>query len=260
MLKKLFNGNRFVSAFITLIILSGFLLMWEIGVRSESLDPFFYSSPTVVWGVLINLFSSGEIYPHMIITFKEAFLGFVFGTVLGVVFAFVLGKFKVIADILDPIIVAIYGMPKLALGPLFILWFGLGIKSKIILAALMVFFQVFFTTYSGFKNVDINLIKTTRMFGASELQVMKKIILPSCFPWIVTGIRVGIANAMMGAIVGEFMGSYGGLGWLVQNSSQSFDIATLLAAIFILMIIMVTMDYLLKYFESRLIKWKPQID
>lgn len=254
------NKKSFISVMCTTLIIVAFITTWQILVSNGTLDVFFYSNPVKIIKDLINLFESGEVYPHLFATLTEAFMGLIYGAIFGIIIAFLFGRFKILSDILDPIIIALYGLPKLAIAPLFILWFGIGITSKIVLSATMVFFQVFFTTYSGYKDVDISLINTMKIFGASEMQIMTKVILPSCTPWILTGFRTGLSLSIVGAIVGEYMGSYQGLGWMIQYATGALNITRVFSAIIILLVVMVNLDYLLKYVEKKLIKWRPSLE
>jgi NitT/TauT family transport system permease protein len=254
------NKKSLFSVLCTTLIIVAFVIAWQVLVSNGTLDVFFYSSPTKIISDLVYLFQSGEVYPHLSATLTEAFMGLIYGTIFGIVFAFLFGRFKVLSDVLDPIIIVLYGLPKLAIAPLFILWFGIGITSKIVLSATMVFFQVFFTTYSGYKDVDISLINTLKIFGASEIQIMTKVIFPSCIPWILTGFRTSLSMSIVGAIVGEYMGAYKGLGWIIQYATGALNITRVFSAIIILLVVMVNLDYLLKYVEKKLIKWRPSLD
>lgn len=239
-----------------LLITAVFLIIWELGVRYEAFDAFYISRPSEIFRDLTNLFFTGEVIPHIAITMKEALLGLVIGTITGVTVGFVLGKFESVAKILDPIIMAFYGIPKLTLGPLFILWFGMGIKSKVFIALISVFFLTFFSAYSGFKNVNKNLIDTVRLMGATQGQVLCKIILPSCVPWLLSGLRASLGAALLGAIVGEYIAANSGLGWMVSNASGMYNTTRVLSTIVILSALMAILNYCVTWLDNRLLKWR----
>ena len=202
-------------------------------------------------------FASGELLPHIKITLGEALAGLALGTVTGILAAYVLSKLDLTAQILDPIIMAFYGIPKLALGPIFILWFGLGMQSKIFLAALMVFFLVFFNAYAGFKNVDQALVNAVRLMGASTRQVTFKVVLPYSVPWLMAGIKAGLGAALLGAVVGEYIGASAGLGWMVEFAGSMYDIPRVFTCIIVLMVLMALLNAGLVFLEHRLLKWRP---
>lgn len=239
-----------------MMITTIFLSVWELGVRVKAFDAFYISQPSEIYKDLINLFVTGEVLPHIAITMEEALLGLVIGTITGVSVGFGLGKFESVAKVLDPIIMALYGIPKLTLGPLFILWFGMGIKSKVFIALISVFFLTFFSAYSGFKNVSPALIDTVRLMGATRGQILRKIILPSCVPWLLSGLRASLGAALLGAIVGEYIAANSGLGWMVSNASGMYNTTRVFSAIVILSALMAFLNYCVTLLDKRLLKWR----
>lgn len=252
--------NKITSNLGTLAIVAVFLAVWELLASYKLIDIFFFSKPSTVLMDLKKLFLTGEILPHIKITMQEALTGLAVGSIVGVIIAFIFGQIPIIARVFDPIIMALYGIPKLALGPLFIMWFGLGLQSKIFLATLMVFFLVFFNAYAGFKNVEPGLINAVKLMGGTKGQIIRKVVLPSCLPWIMAGLRGGIGSALLGAIVGEYLGSNSGLGWMVEYAGGMFDITRVISCIVVLMVIMAVMNTVLKLLEKRLLKWQPSIE
>lgn len=243
-----------------LIFIALFLIIWEYLSDNNMINTFFFSSPLNIIKDLISMFSTGEIWPHIYITLKASLFGLFYGVLFGVIIAFLFGNIPLLADIFDPILVGLYGLPKLSLGPLFIIWFGIGLQAKIFMAAIMVFFLVFFNAYAGFKNVDINLINTLKIMGASKLQIIQKVILPSCIPWIMASLRSGAGASVLGAIVGEYLGSNQGLGWMVQSAGGVYNITRVLSCIFLMMFIMSMLDYILKHVEKRILRWRESVD
>lgn len=242
-------------AFIVLI-----LTVWELLAHYKIVDTFFLSQPTAILLDMKKAFLKGEITPHIIVTLKEALGGLLVGTIAGVATALVLVKFETLAKILDPIMMALYGIPKLTLGPIFILWFGLGMESKIILAGLMVFFLVLFNAYAGFKNVDQTLINAVKLMGAGNGQIMLKVVLPSAIPWLLAGIKAGLGAALLGAIVGEYIGANAGLGWMVEYAGGMYNVARVFTCIIVLMILIAILNAVLSYVERHLLKWRPKVE
>ncbi len=235
-----------------------FIVAWQIAANREMINTFHFSSPLEIFKDLIILFKTGEIWPNISITLGVSILGLLYGTVAGVVVAFLFGNFQILSKIFDPILVGLYGLPKLALGPLFIIWFGIGIEAKIFMSAIMVFFLVFFNAYAGFRSTDINLLNTLRLMGASKFQIIMKVTLPSCIPWIAASLRAGAGSAVMGTIVGEYLGSNRGLGWMVQSAGGVYNITRVLSCISILFFLMSIIDSLLKHVEKKVLRWRQE--
>lgn len=234
-----------------------FLILWQYLANTGQINTFFFSSPLEIIKDFILLFTTGRIWLHLGVTVVESFSGLFIGLIMGVVFAFLFGNFKILNLVFDPIFVAIYGLPKLALGPLFVIWFGLGLKSKVIMSTLLVFFLVFFNAYAGFRDVNTELINTLKLMGASRMQIIKKVTLPSCVPWIIASLRSGIGAAVGGAIMGEYLGTNKGLGFLVQTAGANYDITRVMSVILIMCILMLMLDALGKKMEKVILKWRP---
>ncbi|SFI00243.1 NitT/TauT family transport system permease protein [Tindallia magadiensis] len=245
------------------IRLSGFvilILFWEFAVRIGWLNPFYTSQPTGVYYDLIEFYESGQLWRHTSVTLKEALWGLFFGSVAGIVVAFILGFSQNLAKVFEPLITGLYGIPKLALAPIFVLWFGLGIESKIIMSALLVFFLVFFSTYGGIQDIDRNIVRSIRLMGATPFQIKVKVYLPATVPWILAGIKGGLGASLIGAIVGEYMGASAGLGWMISYATSFFQVERVMSCIFILFMIGVIFNGILKTFERVLLKWRAPTD
>jgi len=240
-----------------LIFVALWLLAWEFAADKKMLNPFYASQPSVIFADFTHFVVSGEILKHLVITLKEAFLGLFFGTIAGIVCGLTLGRIVWLANLFEPIITALYGIPKLALAPIFILWFGLGLQSKVFLSALLVFYLVFFSTFSGIRSVDANIISAIRLMGASRLQIITRVTLPSCVPWILTGIRGGIGASLLGAIVGEYMGASAGLGWMIQYATTTYQVERVMSCILTLLFIGLFLNKALALCERRLLRWRP---
>ncbi len=245
---------------IRVVIVVAFFAAWELLVGTGIIDPFYVSQPSRVINDFGDFYSSGALYKHTSVTLFEAFTGLFFGMIAGISIGFLLGRVESLGRIFEPIITALYGIPKLALAPVFVLWFGLGIESKVFLSGLMVFYLVFFSTYGGIKAVDRNLVNAIKLMGGTEMQIMSKVVLPSCVPWILAGVRGGVGASLIGSIVGEYMGASAGLGWMLAYASSFFQIARVMSCIIVLLCIGISFNLILKSIEKRLLKWRPPVD
>lgn len=243
-----------------LVIVFLFLCFWQGLADSGSINTFFFSSPREVLLDFVELFTTGRIWKHLAVTVTESMAGLAIGLAAGVAAAFLFGNFRLLSLLFDPIFIAIYGLPKLALGPLFVIWFGLGLKAKIVMSTLMVFFLVFFNAYAGFRDVDRELVSTLRLMGATRTQIAFKVTLPSCVPWILASLRSGAGAAVGGAIIGEYLGTNKGLGFLIQTAGANYDIARVMSVILVMSILMLLLDTGAKLLERLVLKWRPTAD
>ena len=228
---------------------------WELA-SDTLIDPFFSSAPSLIGVRVWEWLSTGYIWVHLGATLREMGLGLLAGSVLGIVVGFVLGRAGMLAAIADPFITAVYSLPKLALAPLFILWFGIGLLSKVVLVGLIVFFLVFFNTYAGVRDVDRLYINALRIMGGNRRDVYFKVILPSSSIWVFTGLKVAVPYALIGAIVGELISSSQGLGYIINNASSFFDTTGVLAGLVYVAAIAITVNYLVGVAERRFMVWK----
>ncbi|WP_417725109.1 ABC transporter permease [Salipiger sp.] len=227
---------------IRLAILVAILGLWELA-SGRLVAEFFLSKPSAIGGVLLRWLSSGDLFFHAAITAFEAFVGFLLGAAIGMVVGLILGRAQRLAAILDPFIMAFYSLPKLALAPLFILWFGIGIEMKIILTATICFFLVFLNTYSGVRGVSREMIAILRLMGANEWQVVTKVVLPSAITWVFAGLRISVPYALIGAVVGELMAANRGLGFLLSSSAGDFNTAGVFAALCAIVVLAVLLNW-----------------
>ncbi len=221
------------------------------------IDSFWVSSPTAVAAFLWDGFSSGYLVSHCLVTFGEAGLGFAIGAAAGLLTGLILAVAETPRRILDPYFMAIYGMPRIALAPLFIIWFGIGEPSKIVLASMLSFFLCFYATLSGLRSVDPALISIARVMGATERQVFLKVVLPAASPWIITAMKVSVPFALVGAIVGEFMAATAGLGFKIQLYTAQFDTNGAVTGIFVLMLVVIAFNTGLNRLEAHVLRWRP---
>jgi NitT/TauT family transport system permease protein len=231
--------------------------MWE-WASGRLIKPFWVSKPSRIAAALVEWLGTGEFWDHLGITVSELALGFLLGTVSALVIGFVFGEFRRVGEFFDAYLAALYGVPRTALAPLFILWFGIGLGSKVAQAAIMCFFLVLFNTIAGLCAVDPELINMARVVGSTRLQILTKIKVPSAFPYIMTGIKVGLPNALIGAIVAEFISSNHGVGYLIVRASMSFDTAGLFAGIIVLATIVFALNRILVRVERHVLRWRPE--
>ena len=216
----------------------------------------YISKPTAVAVRLYELFSSGEIYPHLWVTGQELVMGYVIGVVSGILAGYALGRSPRLAAIFEPYVMGFYGIPKIALAPLFIIWFGIGIWSKVALAAIMVFFLVFYNVYSGVRAVDREMVNLAQVMGANQRQLTWHVYLPAASPYVILGMRMAVPYSVIGVIAGEFTSSMKGLGLFIHEASSTYDPAGVFAGIFILLGFVIVANYLAGRLERRLLKWK----
>ena len=200
-----------------------------------------------------------DIYPHLGITLLETLLAFVIGTLLGLVFGLWLALAPTASDILDPYIKAANSMPRVILAPIFSLWFGLGMWSKVALAVTLVFFIVFFNVYQGVKEVSPVVLANARMLGANQKQLLRTVYLPSATSWVFSSLHTSVGLAFVGAVVGEYLGSARGVGYLILQAEGTFDVNTVFAGIVVLTAFALVLDGLVGRIEKHLMKWQPRL-
>ena len=231
------------------------LAVWQYA-SGRWLSPLYISSPTAVGGKILSLLADGTLPRHMWITAFEAGVGFLLGGTAGVVVGLVLGRARLLADVLDPFLLGLYSLPKVALAPLFVMWFGIDVGMKVIFAAMVVFFLVFLSTYSGVRSVSRELITIFRLMGATEVQVMGKVIFPAALTWVFAGLRLSAPYALVGAIIAELIAANRGLGYLVDNATTQFDTASAFAAVAGILFLSGGLNILIKLVEKRLMPWR----
>jgi len=231
------------------------LFAWQ-GVSGRLVDNFFISNPLAVGERLYEWISSGSIFLHLWATVYATILGFAIGSLIGAVLGIWLGVSTFASRLLNPYLSALNALPKVALAPLFVLWFGLGIESKIALAAVLVLFLVFLNTFAGVRQVDQDLIDTARLMRATRMQVIAKVILPSTLSWLFAGLRVSVPYALIGAVLGEMIASNRGLGYLVQYSGAQFDTAGVFAVLFVIAVLAMVLNFAVDLVQNRMERWR----
>lgn len=248
------NGEVGILA-IRIVGIALFFLAWEI--LSIALEAQFYvSQPTLIGAQLWQWVVSGVAWTHLSYTVQEVFFGFVFGALAGISVGLVLGLIPFLSKLLDPVIVGFYSLPKVALAPLFIVWFGIGITMKIILSAISVFFIVMFNTLAGVRDVDKELIDVIRLMKGSRIRILIEVVIPSVLVWLFSGLRISVPYALIGAVTGEILTSNRGLGFLVSRAANQLDTTAIFAALAQLVIVSVTLYTIIIHTEKRFLRWK----
>ncbi|HWC91857.1 MAG TPA: ABC transporter permease [Pseudolabrys sp.] len=231
------------------------LMIWQ-GASGRLVDDFFISNPLDVGQRLYDWIIDGSLFLHLWATVYETFLGFVVGAAVGVVLGIWLGVSPFTSRLLNPYLNALNALPKVALAPLFVLWFGLGVESKVALAAVLVLFLVFLNTYAGVREVDQDLIDGARLMRASRVQVITKVIIPSALSWVFAGLKISVPYALIGAVLGEMLAANRGLGYLVQYSGSQFDTAGVFAVLIVIALLAVALNFLVELVQHRMQRWR----
>lgn len=231
------------------------LLAWHIA-SGRLIDPFFISSPMAVAVKLWTWITDGTLWFAFSYTFQAMIAGFIVGSLAGFGTGFALGRSDLLARLFDPYITAVYCMPKIALAPLIILWFGIGIESKIAMAALIVFFLVFLNTFAGVRDVNPLYLQVTGIMGASRTQQLRYVVLPSAAAWVLTGLKVSVPYALIGAVVGELISSNRGIGFLIGQAAGLFDTAGVFAGLAVLAATGIVLNAGLKRLETHMLRWR----
>ena len=243
---------------VLVVVLGG----WELSGRMKWIDPFFFSMPSLIFLQIIDWFqngtSQGPLLVQVWVTLEETMLGFLIGSVGGIVCGVVLGRNKLLADVFDIYIKIANSIPRVVLGSVFVIALGLGMASKVALAVVMVFFVVFGNAFQGVREADRYMIANAQILGASKRQLTTAVVIPSALSWILASLHVSFGFALVGAVVGEFLGSKQGIGLLISTAQGAFNASGVFAAMIVLAVVALTTDYLLTALEKRLLKWRPQ--
>jgi NitT/TauT family transport system permease protein len=244
-----------------LAALAAFVGSWQLLSDLQIIDPFFFGSPL---GIILRLAdwavhgtAYGSLWLQIWVTLEESLLGFFFGVLSGVIFGVLLGEIPYLADVFGPYIKVVNALPRIVLGSIFTIWLGLGLSSKVLLAAVLVFFVVFFNAFQGVRSVDRNLVANVRMLGASRLEVVQHVVFPSALTWIIASLHVALGFSIIGAIVGEFLGSQRGLGLVIATAQNTFDANGVFGAMLVIGILALSAEAVMALVEKRLLAWQP---
>jgi len=273
---KLYSAARRRRSILVNVLRVAFIVViiggWELGTRwvtdahtkpkpTTLIDPFFWGQPSGIWQQLVTWVTQGTaqgpLWEQIAVTLEEAILGFVIGVVLGIIFGVVLGRNRFLADVLGPYIKALNSIPRVTLAPLFAIGLGLGSQSKVALAVVLVFFIVFFNSFQGVREVDRNLLANARILGASQRQLTTQVIIPSALTWIIASLHTSFSFALVGAVVGEYIGAIQGIGLMIQTAGANFNANGVFAAMFILAVVALLSEALITALENRLLRWRP---
>jgi NitT/TauT family transport system permease protein len=257
--RAVFSVRSIAVTLVRLAIIVGFLSLWEIA-SGRWIEPFLISSPSRIFSSMVTHFQSGDLLQHSWVTFQEIAIGFPLGALVGIALGYWFGRSRFLAEIFEPIIIAINGIPRTALAPLFIVWLGIGIWSKVGVVFLLVFFLNFFNTYAGMRQMDTEYVDLARLMGVRGWKLTFRVILPAISPYIFTGIRTSIPFSIIGAIVGEFIAATEGLGFFIRMSAGIFKTADVFVGIIVLMIMVIVMDKIAGLVERRALRWQTQTE
>ena len=242
---------------VLIVVLGG----WELSARLKWIDPFFYSQPSLIWAQIVEWVnegtSQGPLWQQVLVTLEETVLGFLIGAVGGVVFGILLGRNKLLSDVFSLYIQIANSIPRVVLGSVFVIALGLGMASKVALAVVMVFFVVFSNAFQGVREADKYMIANAQILGASARQLTTAVVIPSAMSWILASLRVSFGFALVGAVVGEFLGAKEGIGLLIATAQGAFNASGVFAAMIVLAVVALAAYLLLSLLEKRLLKWRP---
>jgi NitT/TauT family transport system permease protein len=255
--------NRATLLVLQLLVAVVLIGVWHVGTTVsffgvKLLPPFFFSTPYDVGARIVKWLVEGTIWWHLYITLLESVLAFVIGAFAGVAIGFWFARKQLVAAIFDPYLKMMNALPRVVLAPIFALWFGLWIWSKVALGVTLVFFVVFFNVYQGVKEVSPAILANGRMLGMNERQLLRHVYWPSALSWMFSSLHTSVGFAVVGAVVGEYLGSYAGLGYLIQQAEGVFDVAGVFAGMIVLAAFVILIDVLVSMVEKRLLVWRPE--
>jgi NitT/TauT family transport system permease protein len=255
--KSMFSKRGLTVTVIRTVIILGFFLAWELA-SGRWIEPFLISSPSRIFTSLITGFQSGDLLQHTWVTFLEVAIGFPIGAITGIALGYGFGRSRLLAEVFEPIIIALNGIPRTALAPLFIVWLGIGLWSKVGVVFLLTFFLNFFNTYTGMRQMDQEYVDLAGLMGVRGWKLTLKVIFPAISPYVFTGIRTSIPFAVIGAIVGEFVAATEGVGFFIRMSAGIFRTADVFVGIIVLMIMVIILDKIAEAVERRALRWQTQ--
>ena len=255
--KSMFSKRGLTVTVIRTAIILGFFLAWELA-SGRWIEPFLISSPSRIFMSLLTGFQSGDLLQHTWVTFLEVAIGFPIGAITGIALGYGFGRSRLLAEVFEPIIIALNGIPRTALAPLFIVWLGIGLWSKVGVVFLLTFFLNFFNTYTGMRQMDQEYVDLAGLMGVRGWKLTLKIIFPAISPYVFTGIRTSIPFAVIGAIVGEFVAATEGVGFFIRMSAGIFRTADVFVGIIVLMIMVIILDKIAEAVERRALRWQTQ--
>ncbi|MGA7071962.1 ABC transporter permease [Bradyrhizobium sp.] len=237
-------------------LIVGLLLIWEFSA-GRLFNEFWSSRPSLIGQRLLALSTSGEIWRHLDATVSEAFLGLLLGAVVGTPIGIALAKYRRAAEIVDPFVMGLYGLPRVALAPMFILWFGISLLAKVMMSFSMVVFVFILNVTEGIRTVDPDMIDLMRTMRAPKSYILRKVTIPSIVPWLLASFRIGIGLSLVGAVVGELIGSNRGLGWYILRAGGQLDTTGVFTGLFVLMLVAMIANQIIFLIERKVLHWRP---
>jgi NitT/TauT family transport system permease protein len=238
-----------------LIALGLVLALWEAAGRAGLLNPLFAPSPSRVWVALVDLFADGRIWPHLEATFSAALGGLALGIVVGVLLGVAAALIPLVAELLEPVMSVLNAIPRVILAPLFVIWLGIGIASKIALSFILVAVLIFFTVFAGIRQVDRKLVERVVTLGGGRLALVRHVYLPSVAAWVLGNLKVAVGFAFTGACVGEFVAATHGLGYLLSFAQSTYNAALMFALILLILVVVMLIFAIAGRLERRLLRW-----
>lgn len=232
------------------------LLLWEAASRFGWVDPFYASSPSMIGRTAMDLFANGEIYPHLEATFGAALAGLFLGLFVGAALGFIAALAPFVAELLEPVMALLNAIPRVILAPLFIIWLGIDIGSKVALAFVLVVVLMFFAVYNGIRQVDVRLVERVKTLGGGQWVLLSEVYIPSVTAWVMGSLKVAVGFAFTGAVVGEFVASSRGLGYLLSFAQSTYNAALTFALILLIMAFVVVLFAAASRLERYLLDWK----
>jgi NitT/TauT family transport system permease protein len=239
-----------------LIGLAVLLIVWQGAANAGWLNPLYMPSPLKIWAALVQLFGSGSIWPHLEATFAAALGGLAIGVIVGVILGAAAAILPVIAELLEPVMILLNAVPRVVLAPLFVIWLGIGLASKVALSFMLVAVLIFFTVYTGIRQVDRKLVERVITLGGGRGTLLREVYLPSVTAWVLGNLKVAVGFAFTGAVVGEFVAATRGLGYLLSFAQSTYNAALMLALVIVIMVFVLLIFAISEWLEKRLTRWR----
>ena len=239
-----------------LIGLAVLLIVWQWAADDGWLNPLYMPSPVKIWAALVQLFGSGSIWPHLEATFAAALGGLAIGVIVGVLLGAAAAILPVIAELLEPVMILLNAVPRVVLAPLFVIWLGIGLASKVALSFMLVAVLIFFTVYTGIRQVDRKLVERVITLGGGRGTLLREVYLPSVTAWVLGNLKVAVGFAFTGAVVGEFVAATKGLGYLLSFAQSTYNAALMLALVIVIMVFVLLIFAISEWLEKRLTRWR----
>jgi NitT/TauT family transport system permease protein len=239
-----------------LIGLAVLLTVWQLAANAGWLNPLYMPSPVKIWAALVQLFGSGSIWPHLAATFTAALGGLVIGVIAGVILGAAAAILPVIAELLEPVMILLNAVPRVVLAPLFVIWLGIGLASKVALSFMLVAVLIFFTVYTGIRQVDRKLVERVITLGGGRGTLLREVYMPSVTAWVLGNLKVAVGFAFTGAVVGEFVAATKGLGYLLSFAQSTYNAALMLALVLVIMVFVLLIFVASEWLEKRLTRWR----